>query len=75
VAGGLVYAADGADYGPDIQVFDATGCGAATCGPLTTVDTGDATAVSGYSVSDGTLYVTTTDGSSGPRLTAYKPAA
>jgi len=75
VAGGLVYAADGPDYGPDIQVFDATGCGAATCGPLTTVDTGDATAVSGYSVSDGTLYVTTTDGSSGPRLTAYKPAA
>lgn len=63
VAGGLVYTAG--DRGV-VEAFDAGGCDSGACAPLWSADTG-AGITSAPAVSQGQLYVTTTDG----RLVAY----
>jgi hypothetical protein len=63
-AGGLVYAGE--------HVFDADGCGSATCSELTTIDLGPGTGgLYGMSVAAGTLFVSRAG--PGGSLTAFTP--
>jgi outer membrane protein assembly factor BamB len=64
VAGGVVFT--GAQDGT-VMAFAAAGCGQPFCGPLWTVDTGDAAITGAPAVNQGRLYVGTAD----DRLLAY----
>jgi outer membrane protein assembly factor BamB len=64
VAGGVVFT--GAEDGT-VMAFDAAGCGAASCAPLWSVDTGDASITGAPAVNQGRLYVGTSDS----RVLAY----
>jgi outer membrane protein assembly factor BamB len=64
VAGGLVFT--GAQDGT-VMAFDATGCGAPSCGALWNVDSGDVAITGAPAVNQGRLYVGTSDS----RLLAY----
>jgi outer membrane protein assembly factor BamB len=62
-AGSPAFAADGGLWVPTgdgrVAIFDASGCGTATCAPLTSFDTGSGAAVSTPAVTDDVVVVST----------------
>jgi hypothetical protein len=74
VAGGLVYVELDRTEGTGVAVFDAAGCGAASCSPVKILDTGTGGGGVAISVTAGTLYVSKA-GNPGGQLIAYAPTS
>jgi hypothetical protein len=73
VAGGLVYVGLDRTEGNGVAVFDAGGCGAATCSPVKVLDAGSPRGgLYGISVTAGTVFVSKTQNPGG-QLIAYAP--